>query len=79
MNASTFEKADEIDYLIANVTGSVVTPDWLINTYSQRNWVEVFYLGTGQKARKWLQRLQEKGLIGSYQTSNKTLRYNEPT
>jgi len=36
-------------------------------------------LGTGQKARKWLQRLQEKGLIESYQTSNKTLRYNEPT
>jgi len=36
-------------------------------------------LGTGQKCRKWLQRLQEKGLIESYQTSNKTLRYNEPT
>ena len=36
-------------------------------------------LGTGQKARKWLQRLQEKSLIESYQTSNKTLRYNEPT
>jgi len=50
MNASTFEKADEIDYLIANITGSVVTPDWLINTYSQRNWVEVFY----REAKGWL-------------------------
>jgi len=42
-------------------------------------WFTKFFLGTGQKCRKWLQRLQEKGLIESYQTSNKTLRYNEPT
>ena len=43
MNASTFSQATDIDYFITNVSTSIVTPEWVVNTYSQRNWVEVFY------------------------------------
>jgi SRSO17 transposase len=43
MNASIFEEAEEIDYLITNVEGEIVTEQWLVETYSVRNWVEVFY------------------------------------
>ena len=43
MNAPTFEEADDIDYLLTNVEASVATPIWVIETYSQRNWIEVFY------------------------------------
>jgi SRSO17 transposase len=50
MNASTFNEATDIDYLITNVASSTVTPQWLVSTYSQRNWVEVFY----REAKGWL-------------------------
>jgi hypothetical protein len=50
MNASTFEKATDIDYFITNVDSSIVTPAWVVTTYSQRNWVEVFY----REAKGWL-------------------------
>ncbi len=43
MNAETFSQATDIDYFITNVSTSIVTPEWIVNTYSQRNWVEVFY------------------------------------
>jgi hypothetical protein len=43
MNDSCFSNATEVDYLITNFPASEVTPEWVINTYSQRNWVEVFY------------------------------------
>jgi hypothetical protein len=43
MNAATFSLATDIDYFITNVSSSIVTPEWIVNTYSQRNWVEVFY------------------------------------
>lgn len=43
MNAPTFEEAEEIDYLVTNVDQALVTPTWVIETYSQRNWIEVFY------------------------------------
>jgi SRSO17 transposase len=42
MNASTFDKASDIDYFITNVDGSTVTAEWIVTTYAQRNWVEVF-------------------------------------
>jgi hypothetical protein len=42
MNAATFSQATDIDYFITNVSSSIVTPEWIVNTYSQRNWVEVF-------------------------------------
>ena len=43
MNASSLEKATEIDYFITNVEPSKVTPEWIVNSYSNRNWVEGFY------------------------------------
>ncbi len=39
-----------LDYFITNVSASTVTPEWIVNTYSQRNWVEVFY----REAKGWL-------------------------
>jgi hypothetical protein len=43
MNASTFEQASDIDYFITNVDSSTATAEWIVTTYSQRNWAEVFY------------------------------------
>ena len=28
---------------MTNVEAQKATPEWIVNTYSQRNWVEVFY------------------------------------
>lgn len=42
MNASSLETATDIDYLMTNVEESKATSQWMVNTYSQRNWVEVF-------------------------------------
>ena len=50
MNAPTFSQATDIDYFITNVSASNVTPQWIVNTYAQRNWVEVFY----REAKGWL-------------------------
>ena len=41
MNASYLEKATEIDYFITNVEPSKITPEWIVNSYSNRNWVIV--------------------------------------
>jgi SRSO17 transposase len=50
MNASTFDKASDIDYFITNVNSSIATAEWIVTTYAQRNWVEVFY----REAKGWL-------------------------
>jgi hypothetical protein len=50
MNASTFSQATDIGYFITNFSDSMVTPEWIVTTYSQRNWVEVFY----REAKGWL-------------------------
>ena len=50
MNASSFHEATDIDYLISNVDESTVTSEWIVSTYSQRNWVEVFY----RESKGWL-------------------------
>jgi hypothetical protein len=50
MNASTFDQASDIDYFITNVDSSKSTADWIVATYAQRNWVEVFY----REAKGWL-------------------------
>lgn len=50
MNAATFSEATDIDYFITNFSSSIVTPEWIVDTYSQRNWVEVFY----REAKGWL-------------------------
>ena len=50
MNAPTFSQATDIDYFITNVSSSIVTPQSIVDIYSQRNWVEVFY----REAKGWL-------------------------
>ena len=35
MNAATFSEATDIDYFITNVSSSIVTSEWIVNTYSQ--------------------------------------------
>ena len=56
MNAPVFEDAKDIDYLITNVDGETVTEQWIVDTYSERNWIErlephlVFY----REAKGWL-------------------------
>lgn len=43
-------EATDIDYFISNFDESKVTSEWIVSTYSQRNWVEVFY----REAKGWL-------------------------
>jgi len=50
MNAASFSEATDVSYLITNVTPEKATCEWIIKTYSQRNWVEVFY----REAKGWL-------------------------
>jgi SRSO17 transposase len=50
MNAATFTEATEIDYLMTNVSSSKATAQWFVETYAQRNWIEVFY----REAKGWL-------------------------
>ena len=40
-DADTFSEATDVDYFITNVSPNIVTPEWIVSTYSQRNWVEV--------------------------------------
>ena len=50
MDASTFNQASEIDYLITNIESTKATAEWIGTTYTQRNWVKVSY----QEAKGWL-------------------------
>jgi hypothetical protein len=50
INTSTSSQATDMDYFMTNVSSSVVTPQWIVDTYSQRNWVEVVY----REAQGWL-------------------------
>jgi len=50
MNAATFSQATDVDYFITNANPNIVTPEWIVSTYSQRNWVEVFY----REVKGWL-------------------------
>lgn len=50
MNAPSLEEATEINYLITNAGSEKATGEWIVKTYSQRNWVEVFY----REAKGWL-------------------------
>ena len=59
MNAATFSQATDIDYFITNINSNIVTPEWIVSTYSQRNWVEVFY----REVKGWLE-LQEYQVRG---------------
>jgi hypothetical protein len=50
INTCTFSQATDIEYFMTNVSSSVVTPQWIVDTYSPRNWVEVVY----REAKGWL-------------------------
>lgn len=50
MNASSPDEATEIDYLITNKQGKQVTGEWIVKTFSQRNYIEKFY----REAKGWL-------------------------
>ena len=50
MNAASLSEATEVNYLITNAAVTQATGTWIITTYSQRNWVEVFY----REAKGWL-------------------------
>ena len=50
MNASSLGTATDVDYLMTNIEESKATSQWMITTYSQRNWVEVFY----REVKGWL-------------------------
>jgi hypothetical protein len=39
-----------MDYFMTNIPSSIVTPQWIVGRYSQRNWVEVVY----REAKGWL-------------------------
>lgn len=64
MNASSFDKSSDIDYFMTNVDPSAATAEWIVTTYSQRNWVEVFY----REAKGWL-RLKEYQVRDSPQSA----------
>lgn len=49
-NTSTLNEKTEIDYFMTNASQEIATPEWFAQTYSQRNWVEVFY----REAKGWL-------------------------
>ena len=50
MNASTFDSSRDVSYFITNFDSSIATAEWIVTTYSQRTWVEVFY----RQAKGWL-------------------------
>lgn len=50
MNASSPDEATEIDYLITNSQGEQVTGEWIVKTFSNRNYIEKFY----REAKGWL-------------------------
>jgi SRSO17 transposase len=50
LNAPTLEAASDVDYFVTNAALETLESDWMVKTYSQRNWVEVFY----REAKGWL-------------------------
>ncbi len=50
LNAPVFAEASEVDYYITNQSKEIASAEWIARSYSQRNWVEVFY----REAKGWL-------------------------
>lgn len=50
LNAPCWEDATEVDYSLTNAPDEQLSTQWLATTYSQRNWIEVFY----REAKGWL-------------------------
>lgn len=49
-DSSSWETTQEVDYLMSNVSGEKLSEEWIVRTYQERNWVEVFY----REAKGWL-------------------------
>ena len=49
LNAATWQEATDIDYFLTNAPEAQVSAEWIAQTYSQRNWLEVFY----REAKGW--------------------------
>lgn len=43
LNAPTWVEATEVDFFLTNASDLQLSAAWVAQTYSQRNWVEVFY------------------------------------
>lgn len=43
MNNSSISEATEIDYLMTNKQYQSVAGEWIVTTFSQRNYIEKFY------------------------------------
>jgi len=50
INAPNFSDATDVDYFITNAPSNVATAVWIARTYSDRNWIEVFY----RETKGWL-------------------------
>jgi hypothetical protein len=50
LNAPNFCDATEVDYYLTNASAEIATAAWIAKTYSDRNWIEVFY----REAKGWL-------------------------
>ena len=50
LNAATLEEASEVDCFITNETKERASGEWICQSYSRRNWIEVFY----REAKGWL-------------------------
>jgi hypothetical protein len=50
LNAPSVAEATEIDYFLTNETDEVASAAWIAESYSNRNWIEVFY----RETKGWL-------------------------
>ena len=69
MNASTFNLSSDIDYFITNVSSIIATTEWIVTTYSQRNWLEVFYREAKRMFEKGGAAVKQRPLVGTYRYS----------
>jgi SRSO17 transposase len=49
-DGASWEASEDVDYLMSNVPVEQMSEAWIVRTYQQRNWVEVFY----REAKGWL-------------------------
>ena len=50
LDAPTLKEAKEVDYFLTNAEPEIATAKWIAKSYSDRNWIEVFY----REAKGWL-------------------------
>jgi len=50
LDTPNFSEAKEVDYYLTNVSVDTAKPQWIAQSYSDRNWIEVFY----RETKGWL-------------------------